>query len=122
MPNETNGSPLRVLLKRGKLKGTWIAVCLEHYIVAQGSSTDDVVREFKAMLAAEIIYWMMHGGQKPPLSDLGPAPEKYWRMAEMAKPFDPPIVRMDLRIEPVPSIPVREHPVQEPEMEFSLAA
>ena len=71
MINEKHDAPLRVLLMKGSLKDTWIAVCLERYIVAQGSSTDDVIREFKAMLAAEIIYWMMHATRSfrsPPLA------------------------------------------------------
>ena len=95
---------LRVLLMRGGLENTWIAVCLEHYIVAQGMSTEDVIREFKAMLAAEVIYGIEHGNADCPLSNIEPAPQKYRDMFEQGKPFDPPSLSLDITIDSIPDL------------------
>jgi hypothetical protein len=90
--------PLRVLLVRekpvrkdaeGKLVGDrsgepgWVAVCLEHFIVADGETLAEVKLSFEATLYAEILH-ALEGGRIP-LADLGPAPEKYhllWRTAD----------------------------------------
>ena len=123
MTDKQNGKPLRVLLMNGSLEGVRIAVCLEHYIVAQGSSDKDVIREFKAMLAGEIIYGIEHGDARQPLAGVGPAPHKYWELLRGATPHDPPSMPVEIRIEPVPdtdSEPVLEIP--HPEVRFRLAA
>ena len=100
-----NESSVRVLLTLGSLKDTWIAVCLEHYIAAQGNSTEAVIREFKAMFAAEIIYGMEHGNADQPLAGIEPAPDKYWQMFEAATPFDPPSMPLNIIIESARELP-----------------
>ena len=123
MSGEQRETSLRLVIMRGNLENTWIAICLEHYIVAQGTSTTDVIREFKAMLAAEIIRWIEHGKSGRPLDDIEPAPHKYWGLLDGATPHDPPSISVDTRIEPGPdttSEPVTEIP--RPEVRLRLAA
>ena len=103
-----NESSIRVLLMPGSLNNTWIAVCLEHYIAAQGTSTDDVIREFKTMLAAEIIYGIEHGNADQPFAGIEPAPNKYWEMFDAAKPFDPPSMTVNIIIEPAQELVLPE--------------
>ena len=91
---------LRVLLMSGKLKGTWIAVSLEHYIAAQGNSHRDAIREFTAMLGSEVAYGAEHGDPRQPLAHIEPAPNKYWRKFEKAKPYEPPKMEVRFTIEP----------------------
>ena len=97
------GMTLRAVLKKGSLDGAWIAVCLERYIVAQGNSPDDALREFKAMLAAEIIRGIERGNADQPLAGIEPAPAKYWDVFETAEPHDPPSLEVDIKLRDRPS-------------------
>ena len=123
MSSEQRDTSLRVVITRGNLENTWIAVCLEHCIVAQGTSTTDVIREFKAMLAAEIIRWIEHGKSDRPLDDIEPAPHKYWGLLDGATPHDPPSISVKIRIEPVPkAVPEHVPQIPNPEVRLRLAA
>ena len=92
--------PLKVLLMRGELEETWIAVSLERYIVAQGDSPGNAIREFTAMLGSEIVYGIEHGDPGQPLAGIAPAPTRYWDKFETAQPYDPPAMEVQLSIEP----------------------
>ena len=87
---------------KGDLRDTWVAVSLERYIAAQGSSPQDAIREFTAMLASELVYGIEYGDATRPLAGIEPAPAKYWDKFEMAKPYDPPEVHVALTVEPRP--------------------
>ena len=93
---------LKVLLMRGELEETWIAVSLEHYIAAQGNSPRDAIREFTAMLGSEIAYGIEHGDPVQPLASIASAPDKYWRKFETAQPYDPPTMEVQFSIKPNP--------------------
>ena len=84
---------LRVLIKRGEALDVWLAVCLERCIVAQASSQEEVVREFQAILAAEVAYGVRHGDPAHPLDGIEPAPTQYWDAFERASPMDPPEIQ-----------------------------
>lgn len=90
---------LNVLLIKGELEDAWVAVSLERYIVAQGDSPENAIREFTLMLGSEIAYGTEHGDSSQPLAGIPPAPTKYWDKFETAKPYDPPTRKVELIIE-----------------------
>ena len=94
--------PLKVLLMKGELEETWIAISLERYIAAQGDSPRNAIREFTAMLGAEFAYGLEHGDPSHPLAGIAPAPTKYWDKFETAQPYDPPTMEVQFLIEPNP--------------------
>ena len=55
-----------------------MTVCLERYIVAQGKTQRDAVRNFGKMLALEMKRGVRKGHQVDPLTGIPPAPTKYW--------------------------------------------
>jgi hypothetical protein len=65
---------LRVLLRREEF-GSWIAQCLEHNIVAQGSSIPGAIRCFVATLVAQIRLDLER--HRLPLESVPPAPREY---------------------------------------------
>ncbi|MBI2895726.1 MAG: hypothetical protein HYY06_19370 [Deltaproteobacteria bacterium] len=96
--------PLRVLLVReqplrkgenGKLipdeaaKPGWVAVCLEHFVVADGETIPEVRLSFEATLLAEILHALQ--AKQQPLADLKPAPERYQALWQDAEPLANPI-------------------------------
>ncbi|MDE0191227.1 MAG: hypothetical protein OXQ90_07705 [Gammaproteobacteria bacterium] len=80
------GMDLRVLVQPSKLPGHWVAICLERYIVAQGDSEKDALRNFAAMLAAETMRGIEEGHVANPLRGIPPAPAKYWDAFETGGP------------------------------------
>ena len=104
MSNKQQGIILSVLMMEGSLDGVWIAVCLERYIMAQGNSKHDVIRELKAMLAAEAIYGLEHGNPMQPLAGIEPAPAEYWDVYETAVPCDPPSMEINITIKSAPDV------------------
>ena len=79
---------LSVLLK--PVAGVWHAICLERFIVAQADSEDHVIREFEALLAAEVAYGIRHGDPEHPLVGIPQAPQDVWDEFERAEPCDTP--------------------------------
>jgi hypothetical protein len=59
----------------------WAAVCLEHYIAAQGPDKERASHALICALAGQIRMDLKAG--RPPFQHLRPAPERYWRL------FDP---------------------------------
>ena len=94
--------PLKVLLMKGELEETWIAVSLERHIAAQGDSPSSAIREFTVMLGSEIAYGIEHRDPSQPLAGISPAPTKYWDKFETAEPYDPPMMEVQFTIEPNP--------------------
>lgn len=95
--------PLRVLLVRepplkrlpnGKLvpdetgKPGWVAVCLEHFVVADGETIPEVELSFQSTLLAEILCALEEERQP---ADLAPAPERYHALWGAAEPLANPI-------------------------------
>ena len=73
---------LKVLLIKGTLQDTYLAIGLDHYIAAQGISAEDAFREFEVTFAAEVAYGILQGRVENPLEGIPEAPSKYWRMFE----------------------------------------
>ena len=100
---------LRVLLMRGGMENTWIAVCLEHYIVAQGMSTEDVIREFKAMLAGGNHLRESNMATRTVRSRALNRPRRNTgTCSSRAKPFDPPSLSLDIIIDSIPDLSLPE--------------
>lgn len=59
-------------------KSGWIAICLEHYILADGDTIPEVKQAFEVALGSEILMALDDG--KVPLEGLPPAPAKYHEM------------------------------------------
>lgn len=76
---------LRVLVTRGSLENTYLAICLDHYIVGQGNSEEEACRMFGATFAAEVAYGIAHGNIQDPLKGVPKAPQKYWKMFSAAQ-------------------------------------
>ena len=85
---------LSVLLK--PVAGAWHAICLERFIVAQAESEEDVIREFDALLAAEVAYGIRHGDPEHPLVGIPQAPPEIWDEFEHAEPCNEPPARMNV--------------------------
>ena len=87
---------LSVLLK--PVAGAWHAICLERFIVAQADSEENVIREFDALLAAEVAYGIRHGDPEHPLVGIPQAPPGVWDEFECAEPCDAPPARMTVMV------------------------
>ena len=87
---------LSVLLK--PVAGTWRALCLERFIVSQAESEENVIREFYALLAAEVAYGIRHGDPEHPLVGIPQAPPDVWDEFECAERCDEPPVRMTVMV------------------------
>ena len=86
---------LRVLITKGNLENTYLAIGLEYYIVGQGNSEEDACQKFGATFAAEVAYGISHGNVKNPLEGIPKAPSKYWKIfnkVEESKPLASPPV------------------------------
>jgi hypothetical protein len=62
----------------------WIAQGVEFDITVTGNSPSDAARRFDAQVAAELIM-SFECGDKHPLSGIGAAPQKFWKMFREAK-------------------------------------
>ena len=69
---------LRVLVQPSRQQDLWVAICLERYIVAQGNTEKEAVRNFALMLAMEIMRGVECGNTTDPLLGIPQAPTKYW--------------------------------------------
>ena len=70
---------LRFLIKKEE-ESSFIAICLEHYIGAQGQTFDEVVGRLKTAYRAELNDSVQRTGV--PFSGIPRAPEEYQRMYE----------------------------------------
>lgn len=61
-----------------------MAICLNHYIVAQGKSPETALENFSTTLASEVAYGIEHGLSNP-LSEIPKAPKKYWDSFDAAR-------------------------------------
>ena len=77
---------LRLLLTESSLKGTFVAVGLDRYIVGQGDTPDEAFLDFQAMFASELAYGIQHMGIDNALHDIPGAPEEYWKKYEESRP------------------------------------
>ena len=60
----------------------WVAICLEHYVGAQGRTPDEVKRRLQIAYRAELDKSKARTGT--PFGDIVSAPEKYRQMYESA--------------------------------------
>ena len=79
-----NGSLKIVVFKDDPIVGPWAAVCLDHYVAAQGNSHVAAIEELKSMMRAEVFLGAIKGNYVAPLEGISPAPKKYWDMWEEA--------------------------------------
>ncbi len=77
---------LRVLVKPSRQEGLWVAICLERYIVAQGTSEKEALCNFNSMLVAETLSGIEDGNIDNPLKGIPPAPAEYWDDFETGGP------------------------------------
>lgn len=84
---------LHVLLKPSERPGYWVAICLDRYIVAQGESEKDALRQFGAMLAAALSLGVEEGNREDPLKGIPPAPVQYWDDFFIGQPCRLPMQR-----------------------------
>ena len=66
----------------------WVAVSLEHYIMAQSQSVDGAVQAFQKTLIADVAFGVSQGNGDQPLAGIAAAPAKYWDAYEKALPVD----------------------------------
>ncbi len=98
---------LQVLLLNER--GPWVAISLQHYIVAQGNSPSDAVQTLRWTYWTQVLLDKEKGVQ--PLSQIEKAPEEYWKSyasgiplamkADFTPPFsldDVPAVPEDVRL------------------------
>ena len=95
---------LKLLILRAD--DVWIAVSLDHYIMAQGESVKDVIHQFKLTLAAEVLYSIKHGDAEQPLQGIEPAPTEYWDAYKEASPLDSDSMDIHVELEDVDHIPI----------------
>lgn len=74
MPRRT----IRTLVDRGELDGTFVAVCLDHYVVAQGDSPEDALGNLQLMLAGYLCLGIENQSDDP-LRELAKAPKRFWK-------------------------------------------
>ena len=75
----------KVLLKPGKLDDSWVAVCLDRYVVAQGKTQEAAMIELIQTLDSEIRLGLERGQTEDPLQGITPAPTEYWDMYTVAR-------------------------------------
>ena len=72
---------------------SWAAVGMKHYIVAQGDSADEAVKNLAKILIAQYAYDYLKG--RKPLADFSEAPSGYQKRFEDAhEEFKPPIPKV----------------------------
>ena len=64
---------LRALLKRSAVPGRWVAICVDHYMVAEGDSPDEAMIALDRVAQSERSF----GTSEEPLGHLPKAPRKY---------------------------------------------
>ena len=70
---------LRVLIKRGKARNQWVAICIDRYMVAEGDSPEDAARALHREYQRET-------ARHPDLGHLPQAPAAYLSDFENASP------------------------------------
>ena len=83
---------------------SWVALCLEYFISAQGATITEAMQSFRESLAAEILLDIKQG--REPLSATPPAPAKYVQMWEdsIRLAEDLPLGGLDRPVAKVPEI------------------
>ncbi len=76
-PEKGGSVALRLLVTESELEGSFVAVCLEHYIVGQGGTPNEAFLNFQSVLASELAYGIQHYGTDHILDDIPPAPREY---------------------------------------------
>ena len=64
-------------------EGAWVAICLERYIGAQGSTGEDAERGLKTVYRAELDYSLQRG--EIPFHGIMPAPQRFRDMWESGR-------------------------------------
>ena len=82
---------LRVLVMPSALTDTWLAVCIDRYMVAEGDTPENAATALDRVFRAELAYGMEHGNNSDPLDRLPPAPDKYHEMFKKAISPPPPV-------------------------------
>ena len=77
MAGETN-QPTTLHFVLFEEEGAWVAMCLERYIGAQGSTKEEAMRGLQIVYRAELDLSLERTGQ--PFDDIPRAPEKFWGM------------------------------------------
>ena len=75
---------LKVLLFQEE--GSWIAMVLEYYIVAQGDTIEEAIHDLSRLTCGEMI--MRNRGTMQPLDDIPKAPHMFWEWYGRATPSD----------------------------------
>lgn len=89
--------------------GWYVAVCLDHYLVTQARSEQELPSAILSMLQTHLVACKELG--REPFDGLGRAPDRYWRMYEELSPArslhpEPPedllprYPRLDFRVPP----------------------
>jgi len=64
-------------------ESAWVAICLEHYIGAQGSTKEDAEQGLKTVYRAELDYSLQRSGI--PFHGIMPAPQRFHDMWESGR-------------------------------------
>ena len=86
----------------------WIAVSLEHYIMAQGQSVDGAVQAFKKTLIADVAFGVSQGNEDQPLASIAAAPTKYWDAYKRALPLDATAMSSHVDVQDNLRIPIQD--------------
>lgn len=89
-------------------EAVWVATCLERYLVAQGQTREEAVRNFAQTYAGQ--YYIDQDAGKTPLSDFGEAPEEYWRIYNTNKANGNAIRYIELQPEEILNVYKRVEP------------
>lgn len=82
---------LRVLVMQSALPNTWLAVCIDRYMVAEGDTPKKAATALDRVFRAELAYGIEHGNERDPLDRLPPAPAEYHKMFKQAVSPPPPV-------------------------------
>jgi hypothetical protein len=63
--------------------GVWVAIGLEHFMVGQGTSPDEALRDLEEQFEMKVAFDNSHS--QVPFALVLPAPEKYWQLFEKAR-------------------------------------
>lgn len=76
-------SPFRISVVLFQEGEWWSAQCLEHDIATQARSLPELYEELRRTLSAHAAVCLAEG--KQPFAELGPAPQRFWRMFEATR-------------------------------------
>jgi hypothetical protein len=66
--------------------GWWVAQCLEYDIAVQAETEEALLLELERILIGYILVAQKKG--RLPFQGMPPAPRRYWKMFELAKPIE----------------------------------